>query len=216
MGMIDRFIGVGSTVTAVSNAATGVASMLAPNATRQIELDAEGYAQAISQHQAEFQARSGGWWDAAMNGLNRLPRPLLTLGTIGLFIYAMVEPIGFSQRMEGLALVPEPLWWLMGAIVSFYFGAREAYYFRRRTPMTKAAPRSAASVDDGWRAPIIPMDSAPFDEDEGWVAPIIPTEPAPEQTSVATPVAAPMAAPVSAEAYADNAALRDWVASRTR
>jgi len=26
--------------------------------------------------------------------------------------------------MQGIALVPEPLWWLMGAIVSFYFGAR--------------------------------------------------------------------------------------------
>ena len=26
--------------------------------------------------------------------------------------------------MQGIALVPEPLWWLLGAIVSFYFGAR--------------------------------------------------------------------------------------------
>ncbi|WP_422385854.1 3TM-type holin [Paracoccus tegillarcae] len=31
-----------------------------------------------------------------------------------------------------LSLVPEPLWWLLGAIVSFYFGAREAHYFRNR------------------------------------------------------------------------------------
>jgi len=27
-------------------------------------------------------------------------------------------------RTQGLALVPDPLWWLLGAIVSFYFGAR--------------------------------------------------------------------------------------------
>ena len=26
--------------------------------------------------------------------------------------------------MAGLSLVPEPLWWLLGAIDSFYFGAR--------------------------------------------------------------------------------------------
>lgn len=26
--------------------------------------------------------------------------------------------------MQGIALVPEPLWWLLGVIVSFYFGAR--------------------------------------------------------------------------------------------
>jgi hypothetical protein len=36
----------------------------------------------------------------------------------------MVDPIWFAARMQGIALVPEPLWWLMGAIVSFYFGAR--------------------------------------------------------------------------------------------
>ena len=38
--------------------------------------------------------------------------------------------------MAGIALVPEPLWWLMGAIVSFYFGARyqlKAQEFQRQT-----------------------------------------------------------------------------------
>jgi hypothetical protein len=36
----------------------------------------------------------------------------------------MADPAWFSERMRGVALVPDPLWWLMGAIVSFYFGAR--------------------------------------------------------------------------------------------
>ena len=132
MGMIDRFLGAGATVTAVGNAASGMAQILTPSATRRMELDEEAYARAIAQHTAEFAQSPGNWWDCAMNGLNRLPRPLLTLGTIGLFVYAMVEPVGFSARMQGLALVPEPLWWLMGAIVSFYFGAREAHHFRHR------------------------------------------------------------------------------------
>jgi hypothetical protein len=35
--------------------------------------------------------------------------------------------------MVGLNAVPEPLWWLLGAIVAFYFGARETHYFRNRT-----------------------------------------------------------------------------------
>jgi hypothetical protein len=59
-----------------------------------------------------------------MDGLNRLPRPALALGTLGLFVSAMVDPVWFASRMQGIALVPEPLWWLLGAIVSFYFGAR--------------------------------------------------------------------------------------------
>lgn len=65
-----------------------------------------------------------------INGLNRLPRPMLALGTLGLFIFAMVDPEAFGARMVGLDAVPEPLWWLLGAIVSFYFGARELHYFR--------------------------------------------------------------------------------------
>ena len=132
MGLIDRFIGIAPTVTALGSAATGMAEVFTQNATRRMELDEEAYARAIAQHGQEFAVPRQGWFDGFVNGLNRLPRPLLALGTMALFIYAMVEPAGFSLRMEGLALVPEPLWWLMGAIVSFYFGAREAHYFRGR------------------------------------------------------------------------------------
>lgn len=132
MGMIDRFLGAGSTITAMGNAAGQMAEVFTPNQTRRMELDEEAFARAMAEHAQEFQSAGGSHFDAMINGLNRLPRPLLTLGTMGLFVYAMAEPVGFSQRMEGLALVPEPLWWLMGAIVSFYFGAREAHYFRRR------------------------------------------------------------------------------------
>jgi len=43
---------------------------------------------------------------------------------LGLFITAMVDPVWFASRMQGVSLVPEPLWWLLGVVVSFYFGAR--------------------------------------------------------------------------------------------
>ena len=72
----------------------------------------------------EFVVERKGWFDRFMDGLNRLPRPALALGTLGLFVSAMVDPLWFSARMQGIALVPEPLWWLLGVIVSFYFGAR--------------------------------------------------------------------------------------------
>ena len=85
---------------------------------------------ALQQLGAEFQTQGSGWFDRLINGLNRLPRPFLAFGTIGLFVYAMVDPTGFAPRMAGLAAVPEPLWWLLGAVVAFYFGARETHYFR--------------------------------------------------------------------------------------
>lgn len=97
--------------------------------------------QAMAQYGAEFAVVRRGGFDRFMDGLNRLPRPALALGTLGLFVSAMVNPLWFSERMQGIALVPEPLWWLLGVIVSFYFGARhqvKAQEFQREIVGTVA------------------------------------------------------------------------------
>lgn len=88
----------------------------------------------MEQMAAEFSVPHRSWFDSLINGFNRLPRPALAFGTLGLFVYAMANPVSFAARMQGLQLVPDQLWWLMGAIVSFYFGARELHYFRDRRP----------------------------------------------------------------------------------
>lgn len=106
---------------------------------------------ALTQFEGEFAAPRSGWFDRFMDGINRLPRPALALGTLGLFITAMVDPVWFAARMQGIALVPEPLWWLLGVIVSFYFGARHQFKgqaFRRSIVESAAqAPRIAASIE---------------------------------------------------------------------
>lgn len=79
---------------------------------------------ALSQLAAEFQYGGKSRFDRFMDGVNRLPRPLLALGTLALMGASLSDPVWFAARMQGLALVPEPLWWLLGVIVSFYFGAR--------------------------------------------------------------------------------------------
>lgn len=130
MGLIGRIIGGPAATNALASAATNVAEVFVPNATRRMELSHQAYVAALDEHGAEFRYVRPGVFDRFVNGLNRLPRPMLALGTLGLFVYAMVDPISFADRMVGLSYVPEPLWWLLGAIVSFYFGAREAHYFR--------------------------------------------------------------------------------------
>ena len=140
MGLISRLFAP-SGMQAAGNAARGLAEVFVPNATRKLELAALGTTEARGQFAAEFAPRHpSGWFDEVVNGLNRLPRPALALGTLALFFYAMVDPTGFGLRMQGLALVPEPLWWLLGAIVSFYFGAREAHYIRQRTGQVQIGP----------------------------------------------------------------------------
>ena len=85
---------------------------------------AQARADALEQFGKEF-IKPENWFDSLINGMNRLPRPLLALGTIGLFVYAFIDPVGFSITMASLDLIPPELWYLFGAIVTFYFGVRE-------------------------------------------------------------------------------------------
>ena len=135
MGLIGRVMGGPGMVTALGGTVRDLSEVFTENATRRMELEAGAQAAALAQHSAEFAGAGDGWFDRLVNGLNRLPRPLLAFGTLALFGYAMVDPTGFGARMVGLNQVPEPLWWLLGAIVGFYFGAREAHHFRARVPV---------------------------------------------------------------------------------
>ncbi|MCU0828160.1 MAG: holin family protein [Tabrizicola sp.] len=140
MGVIGKLIGGPATVTALGEAAQGVAEVFVPSATKRMEYSAEAQMAALRQLGEEYQHPALSWFDRLVNGLNRLPRPFLAFGTIGLFVYAMVDPRAFAERMVGLNAVPEPLWWLLGAIVAFYFGARETHYFRNRAVVSPFAP----------------------------------------------------------------------------
>jgi hypothetical protein len=151
MGLISRIIGGGGAVQALGNAVQGVSEVFTTNATRRMELSHDAYIAALGAAGAEFAQPRSGWFDGFVNGLNRLPRPMLALGTLGLFVYAMAAPAGFAERMRGLATAPEPLWWLLGAIVSFYFGAREAHHFRLRQNSVPTSA-SASAVDGAARA----------------------------------------------------------------
>ena len=130
MGVVSALAGLG---TALRDAGS-LAEVFVGN---KADLDSDEHAEfiaALEQLSAEFSQPQSNWFDSLINGLNRLPRPSLALGTLGLFVFAMVDPVGFASRMQGLQLVPDPLWWLLGAIVSFYFGARELHYFRSARP----------------------------------------------------------------------------------
>lgn len=122
MGLIDKIAGAvfgdgGSMVR-------DTVEVFRENAENGAKRAADAQNQAMAQYGAEFALARKGGFDRFMDGLNRLPRPALAIGTLGLFVAAMVDPIWFATRMQGVALVPEPLWWLLGVIVSFYFGAR--------------------------------------------------------------------------------------------
>ncbi len=106
------------------NVVAETAQVFMPNAEAEALRESADKNAALRQFGREFSQPRQGFFDRVIDALNRLPRPMLAFGTLGLFVAAMVDPIWFAARMQGVALIPEPLWWLMGAIVSFYFGAR--------------------------------------------------------------------------------------------
>ena len=163
MGLMGGMGAVGRVV----RAAQGAAEVFTPNRTLVERLAHEGRAAALEQLGDEFALARRGLFDRVVDGMNRLPRPMLALGTLGLFVYAMAEPVGFAARMQGLAYVPEPLWWLLGAIVGFYFGARELHYLRRPEPPAAPLPEPIVS---GWLAadhPETAETQAPAGDDDG-------------------------------------------------
>lgn len=122
MGLIGQFLGM--LFGGGRNVVKETAEVFRVNAEAQDQRGADIQTASLAQLAAEFQHQRQGWFDRLIDGMNRLPRPAMAIGTLALLVSAMYDPIWFAERMTGIALVPEPLWWLLGAIVSFYFGAR--------------------------------------------------------------------------------------------
>ncbi|MFZ7089670.1 holin family protein [Primorskyibacter sp. 2E233] len=140
MGVIEKLFGV--LFGSGRNVVAETAEVFRVNAENDAERGLSLRSAALNQFGQEFRIVQRGWFDRLMDALNRVPRPAMALGTLGLFIAAMVDPVWFAARMAGIALVPEPLWWLLGAIVSFYFGARhqaKGQEFQREVATTIAA-----------------------------------------------------------------------------
>lgn len=130
VGILKGILGLGA--KPIAGAVETVAGAFRPNAEAQSQrahevvlADYNLNALSLDQFKAEFAHAPTNWFDSFVNGLNRLPRPLMAFGAVGLFIYSMIDPVGFGLRMEVLNEVPPELWGLLSGITAFYFGIRE-------------------------------------------------------------------------------------------
>jgi hypothetical protein len=81
-------------------------------------------AQQIAVAEAMGAARRTDFFTAFVDGLNRLIRPTFSYGVIAYFVWATVDPVGFSVSMQALALIPNFMYGIFLSIVSFWFGGR--------------------------------------------------------------------------------------------
>lgn len=135
----------GGGVRQIAEGAAEVGRVFAGDKAAREAAQAAAYQAALGQFGAEFQRPARSWFDGFVDGINRLPRPILAFSTLGLFAYAMKDPVSFTARMQGLAHVPEPLWWIMGSVIAFYFGARETFKAREFRASSRAEVQ--ATVD---------------------------------------------------------------------
>jgi hypothetical protein len=87
--------------------------------------DAELNAAVLKQFSEEFHGRANRtWWDSLVDGLNRLPRPVITFGVLSFFVLAPMYPEKFLAIAKAYELMPDGYWALLGIIIAFYFGGR--------------------------------------------------------------------------------------------
>lgn len=135
MGLIRDIFGIGRAIKEV-------AEVFVANKTENANFEHLEHSAALEQFSSEFKRERGNWFNNLVDGLNPLPRPVLALGTVRLFVFTVVDPVAFSTRMVGLDAISRELWWLLGAIVSFCFGARELHYSRKSRPAKQSEPSS--------------------------------------------------------------------------
>ena len=96
------------------------------------DLAAQNGAPLPQDHPTTTKGRIG--YNHIIDAMNRLPRPVMALLTLAIFLVAGLNPDWFEARMQALAAVPEPMWWIIGAVITFFFGARETHYLRTKAP----------------------------------------------------------------------------------
>jgi len=110
---------------------------------------------ALDQFAAEFVARTQRtWWDSLIDGLNRLPRPLLALWALWVLVWTPYDPIFMAQVFAAWAVIPQSVWAVILVIVTFFFGGRQQVKgldFQRDVAglltQTQAVLKSRASLD---------------------------------------------------------------------
>ena len=90
--------------------------------------------------EAQGASRRIGFFSNFVDGMNRLVRPIFSYGAIGYFVWAIVDPIGFTVSMQALAIVPAFMYGIFLTIVTFWFGGR---ILEKYADARLAAPSSA-------------------------------------------------------------------------
>ncbi len=129
---------------------------------------------AMDQMSAEFQFRGDRtWFDSLIDGINRLPRPVLAGGVIYLFVWCVRDPLEFTIAMQALGVMPEWLAIVIGQVILLYMGGRMLDNWKigkaasadqvRQVLALQQEVRSIKQSGAGGGADAVPMPDAAFE-----------------------------------------------------
>ncbi len=84
-----------------------------------------------AQYGKEFNQKNRNFLDSLVDGYNRIIRPSIVTIVIYYFHLSYSDTIQFQKINTGLSTVPEPMWYVLSAIIGFYFCARELHKHRQ-------------------------------------------------------------------------------------
>lgn len=113
-------------IGSISGGVSKVAGTFLGNQQERDQQTHESFQTVQASYQAEY-TNSSGFLNSVVDGVNRLVRPLFTYGVLSLFGWSVVDPEEFVVAMRALEAVPEPLWYILGAIITFWFGSKSLF-----------------------------------------------------------------------------------------
>lgn len=152
---MSGFLGfVGNLFSGNRNVIAETAEVFRPNAENQAQREAEYNRAALGQYSAEFHDRQNrNLIDSLADALNRLIRPVLTIGIVFPIPMTIYDPAAMAEVWQTLAEIPQEYWYLFGIVVGFYFGGRmqiKGQNFRQAVASSVAAvvaPQTSQPVE---------------------------------------------------------------------
>ncbi|MCP4164033.1 MAG: hypothetical protein GY760_28555 [Deltaproteobacteria bacterium] len=126
----------GKTVKSVAEGVNSVVQTFTGSEKERDRYKHNEYVNTQNSFSSEFHNRNNRTlWDSFWDGINRMPRPLFVVLIVAYFILSYVNPEEFQVLNLGLSTVPEKMWYVLSAIIGFYFCARELHKIREKKEM---------------------------------------------------------------------------------
>ena len=120
-GFLQNLFGVGSPTNPVAE----TIEVFRENSEKSAQRAAQHRTAALAQYASEFHLRSNRTWlDAFADGLNRLVRPVVTIGLLYPIPATIYAPETMATVWTAIGTLPTGYWAVVGIILPFYFGGR--------------------------------------------------------------------------------------------